>query len=117
LIAEANYGGRVTDERDRTLIQCYAKEIFNDNLVLPERWKPYGTDDLNYSYPIDEAAFKPSQEPASIFTPDYFYKEISAKLEDIDPPLAYGQHINAEITSQIMDSRELLDSILSLTPQ
>ena len=32
-------------------------------------------------------------------------------------PLAFGQHINAEITSQIMDSNELLESILSLQPQ
>jgi len=36
---------------------------------------------------------------------------------DVDPPIAYGQHINAEITSQILDSQELLDSILGLTPQ
>jgi len=35
----------------------------------------------------------------------------------LDPPIAYGQHTNAEITSQIMDSTELLYSILSLQPQ
>jgi len=33
LIAECNYGGRITDERDRTLIRVYAKEIFDDGLV------------------------------------------------------------------------------------
>jgi len=49
--------------------------------------------------------------------PEYFYKSILEKLPDVDPPLAYGQYINAEITSQILDSQELLDSILSLTPQ
>jgi len=38
-------------------------------------------------------------------------------MEDVDPPIAYGQHINAEITSQILDSSELLESILGLTPQ
>jgi len=32
-------------------------------------------------------------------------------------PLAYGQHINAEITSQILDSNVLLAAILGLTPQ
>jgi len=31
--------------------------------------------------------------------------------------LAFGQHTNAEITSQIMDTNELLLSILSLMPQ
>ena len=38
LIAEANYGGRVTDEIDRTLIKVYAKEIFNENLISADRW-------------------------------------------------------------------------------
>lgn len=33
-----------------------------------------------------------------------------------DPPVAFGQHTNAEITSQIMDSNELLAAILSLQP-
>ena len=41
LVAAANYGGRVTDDRDRRLIQVYAKEIFNEALIAPERWRPY----------------------------------------------------------------------------
>jgi hypothetical protein len=32
-------------------------------------------------------------------TPAYFYEEIATKMESIDQPVAYGQHINAEITS------------------
>ena len=38
-------------------------------------------------------------------------------MEEHDLPVAYGQHINAEITSQIMEASDLLFSILSLTPQ
>jgi dynein heavy chain len=56
-------------------------------------------------------------DPASHFIPEWFYEEIAARMEDVDPPAAYGQHINAEITSQILDSSELLESILGLTPQ
>lgn len=37
-------------------------------------------------------------------------------MDTIDQPVAFGQHINAEITSQILDSQELLASILSLMP-
>jgi dynein heavy chain len=37
-------------------------------------------------------------------------------MEKVDKPAAYGQHTNAEINSQITDSMELLDSILSLQP-
>lgn len=58
LIAEANYGGRVTDDRDRRLIKVYAKEIFSAECIAIEQWKPKDTDELNYQYPIDEASFK-----------------------------------------------------------
>jgi len=116
LIAAANYGGRITDERDRRLIDVYAKEIFNENLIAPERWRPYGTEELNYVYPANEQDAKHA-DPSALFTPDFFYDEILQKMDDIDPPMAYGQHINAEITSQMLDSQELLDAILGLTPQ
>lgn len=58
LIAEANYGGRITDDRDRRLIKVYANEIFNENLVTGEKWKPPGTEELKYGYPVDEAQMK-----------------------------------------------------------
>lgn len=38
-------------------------------------------------------------------------------FETVDLPMAYGQHVNAEITSMILDTNELLQSILVLTPQ
>ena len=48
LIADANYGGRITDDRDRRLIKVYAKEIFDDPLVAIEKWRPNGTEEYNY---------------------------------------------------------------------
>lgn len=58
LIAQANYGGRVTDDYDRALIEVYSKEIFNEALVSKDkRWKPACTEDLNYIYP-DESVIK-----------------------------------------------------------
>jgi dynein heavy chain len=116
LIAECNYGGRITDDRDRRLIKVYAKEIFEDGLVALEKWRPIGTEEFNYVYPADEANTK-HPDIASIFTPDYFLQEIQKHFEMRDQPLAFGQHTNAEITSQIMDTNELLLSILSLQPQ
>jgi dynein heavy chain len=68
LIAEANYGGRITDDRDRRLIKVYAREIFDDVLVAIEKWRPSGTEELNYVYPADEAGTK-HPDLASIFTP------------------------------------------------
>jgi len=94
----------------------YAKEIFNERLIAPDKWRPFGTEELTYVYPFDELSAK-HPDPSSLFTPPHFYEEIAAKMDDEDPPQAYGQHINAEITSQILDSEELLDAVLILTPQ
>lgn len=58
LIAKANYGGRVTDDRDMKVIDVYASEIFNENLVGPEKWQPVGDSDGRYRYPADESALK-----------------------------------------------------------
>jgi hypothetical protein len=55
LISECNYGGRITDDRDRRLIKVYAKEIFDESLVAIEKWRPIGTEEVNYQYPADEA--------------------------------------------------------------
>jgi dynein heavy chain len=70
LIAQCNYGGRVTDDRDRKLIDVYSKEIFNDNLIAPEKWRPYGTEELKYHYPADEQNTK--VDPIALFNPDFF---------------------------------------------
>lgn len=115
LIADANYGGRITDDRDRRLIRVYSGEIFNDILVAIERWRPTGTEEFNYVYPCDEAATKHPMV-AELFTPAHFIEEMGKHMTGLDPPVAFGQHTNAEITSQIMDSNELLASILSLQP-
>ena len=116
LLADANYGGRITDEYDRRLIDVYAKEIFDDELIAPEKWRPKGAMGANdYGYPIDEAASKNLADSASIFTPDYFLLKIEeSSVTDFDPPEAFGQHQNAQINSQILESLELLDDIQSL---
>jgi len=71
LVADCNYGGRITDDRDRRLINVYSKEIFEDALVAIDKWRPIGTEEFNYVYPCDEANTK---HPAihELFNPDYF---------------------------------------------
>lgn len=71
---------------------------------------------MNYMYPFDEASYK-HPDLTQVFTPSYFYDELLSKMDDLDPPQVYGQHVNAEISSQINDSKDMLASILTLTPQ
>ena len=45
------------------------------------------------------------------------YKEYISMLPNIDNPEAFGQHPNADITSQIQETRLLFTTLLSLQPQ
>jgi hypothetical protein len=54
----------------------YAREIFDDCLVAIERWRPQGTEEYNYAYPLDEAGTK-HPNVAEIFTPDYTLGEMA----------------------------------------
>lgn len=45
------------------------------------------------------------------------YKEYVSMLPNIDHPEAFGQHPNADITSQIQETRLMFDTLLSLQPQ
>lgn len=38
-------------------------------------------------------------------------------MANIDPAEAFGQHSNADITSQIQETRMLFETLLSLQPQ
>ena len=72
--------------------------------------------DPKYQYPADEQNVKSPQDQAILFTPEFFLSEIQEKFPNDDMPEAYGQHTNAEINSQTIDSLELLGAILSLQP-
>ena len=116
LIAEANYRGRVTDNWDRRLILVYAEEIFNERLITEQIWKPSGTEELNYQY-INEEEKGQNYIIGSLYDPQHFMEDIAKNMEVNDSPKAFGQHVNAEITSQIADTNLLLNDILSLQPQ
>lgn len=107
LIGMCNYGGRVTDNNDRILLRVYTNEIFNDNLIHIDKWRPPGTEHENYQYIVDESNAK--MNIAELYTPDVFYTEISGYMhEGPDPTSCFGQHNNAEISSQIADTTGLL---------
>jgi len=76
LVAKANYGGRVTDDRDIRLIDVYSNEIFNDDLIVPEKWRPGSEIDPKYQYPADEQNVKNPADQAVLFTPDFFFLTI-----------------------------------------
>ena len=45
------------------------------------------------------------------------YREYVSMLPNMDHPEAFGQHPNADITSQIQEARALFETLLSMQPQ
>jgi dynein heavy chain len=101
LVAEANYGGRVTDDWDRRLVNVYVAQFFCDDAI----------DTPNF--PLSELAeyYIPSEGEMGS------YKDYIKKLPLTDSPAAFGQHPNADIASQIMDTNSFLGTLLSLQPR
>lgn len=101
LIAEANYGGRITDDWDRRLVNVYISEFISDECVSSEKFM---LSDL----------------------PDYFvgkegdlksYKDLVKNMPQADHPLAFGQHSNSDMAASIEDAATLIDTLVSLQPR
>lgn len=89
LIAEANYGGRVTDELDRRVLNSYLNKFYcEDALVTP-----------NYLLSPLLTYYIPGNGTLSS------YKDYVHGLPSVDAPEAFGQHPNAEISYLIEDSK------------
>ncbi|KAL0480126.1 dynein H1, partial [Acrasis kona] len=100
LIADISYGGRVTDDMDRRVLSVYINQYLNMNAV----------EQKNYKLSSDERYFIPVDGDLDS------YNKFITELPNDDPPEAFGQHSNADISSQISNSIDLLDSLIALTP-
>ena len=103
LIAQCNYGGRVTEPQDRRLLDVYAQQLFNEHTLQPR----FALSSLDtYHIPDDCATMEQ-------------YRAYIASLPPAsdDPPEAFGQHSNADIASQMEETKTLLSSILTLQPK
>ncbi len=96
LTAECNYGGRVTDDKDRRLIITLLDDYFNEKVLVDKNYK-FGPDD-NFKIPKLQA----HQE----------YLDHIQTLPHLIHPNVFGFHSNADITKDINETNLLLDSVL-----
>uniref|UniRef100_A0A8B9RG35 Dynein, axonemal, heavy chain 2 n=1 Tax=Astyanax mexicanus TaxID=7994 RepID=A0A8B9RG35_ASTMX len=101
LIARVNYGGHVTDDWDRRLLTTYINDYFCEGAVNTPFFKLSSLP--TYYIPRDG-----SQDT---------YREYIRQLPPVEHPEVFGQHPNADIASQISETRTLFDTLLSLQPQ
>eukprot|EP01135_Chromosphaera_perkinsii_P000405 Nk52_evm52s78 gene=Nk52_evmTU52s78 len=101
LIAEANYGGRVTDDWDRRVLRSYMDRMYcNEALETP-----------HYPLTVTKEYHIPDDGPLQS------YRDFIATWPAQDCPEAFGQHANADVSSQIRESSSLLSTLLALQPR
>ncbi|KAJ3195453.1 Dynein heavy chain 2, axonemal [Irineochytrium annulatum] len=101
LIAEANYGGRVTDDWDRRILRSYINHLFNEEALSTPQYRISSLP--NYYIP----------ETVEL----QVVRDYISTLPVYDKPEIFGQHPNADIASQIKESGTILQCLLSLQPQ
>ncbi|KAK9298339.1 hypothetical protein QLX08_008257 [Tetragonisca angustula] len=98
MIGEVQYGGRVTDDYDKRLLNTFTKLWFSDAI--------FSEDFVFYKgYPV--LVYKQVTE----------YLKVIDEMNPIDPPQVYGLHPNANITYQSNTTQAVLDTIISVQPK
>ena len=100
LVSDIHYGGRVTDDWDQRLLNVYVKKFFCPDLLTTP----------NYQLSTNTAYYVP--DPTTLAD----FMQFVNKMPTADPPDAFGQHPNADISSLIQESNNLLATVLSLQP-
>ena len=101
LTAECNYGGRVTDDKDRRLITTLLNDYFNEDVL----------NNLEYSFSPDPAFVVPR-----VNTKEEYIEHIKS-LPHLIHPNVFGFHANADITKDINETNLLLESLLLCSSQ
>jgi dynein heavy chain len=101
MVAEANYGGRVTDPMDRRAISLILSDYYNVDVL--------------------KDGYKYSESGKYIVPPDgtlaQYIEFIKKDMPQTDLTEVFGLHDNADITSAINDTNLLLGTALSLMPR
>jgi len=102
MVAEANYGGRVTDEFDRRTIKILLLDYYNESMITEEQHK------------LSESGiyYVPSDGERN----DYI-EFIKENVPHNDKTEIFGLHDNADITCAINNTNTLLHTALSLQPR
>ncbi|KAJ1555489.1 Dynein heavy chain 8, axonemal, partial [Nowakowskiella sp. JEL0078] len=98
MFCEVHYGGRVTDDFDRRLINTYGRVWFGDHMFL-DTFVFYKGYTIPHLKSVEE------------------YRASIELLPLIDTPDVFGLHPNADISTQTKESQKMLDTVMSIQPK
>eukprot|EP00971_Amphidinium_carterae_P267973 5316437-Amphidinium_carterae.1 len=103
MVAEAQYGGRITDDLDRELFMTYAVKWFCDDIFKPSfTFNNYASD---YNYKIPEGLEIQN------------FREAIDTMPAVDSPLIFGLHPNADLTYRLKEASEMIATIIETQPK
>jgi dynein heavy chain len=100
LVGECNYGGRVTDDKDRRCIMNILDDFYTPGVL-----------EQGYKFSPSPTYFSPP--PGSLED----YREYVRGLPFYEGPDVFGLHENANISCALSETNALLDTALSLQPR
>merc|ERR1719161_1147243 len=103
MIAEAQYGGRITDDLDRELFLTYTAKWFCDDIFKANfSFNNYAAE---YNYKIPEGL------------EIQMFRDAIDTLPAVDSPLIFGLHTNADLTYRLKEASEMLATIIETQPK
>eukprot|EP01063_Lacrimia_lanifica_P018008 TRINITY_DN2498_c0_g1_i2.p1 TRINITY_DN2498_c0_g1~~TRINITY_DN2498_c0_g1_i2.p1 ORF type:complete len:1214 (+),score=616.18 TRINITY_DN2498_c0_g1_i2:88-3642(+) len=103
MIAEIQYGGRITDNKDRVMFNTICEVCMNDK-ILQQDYRFYHSQHYgSYGIPNAEEYVK--------------HKEFLDGYPEVDAPEVFGLHSNADIIYRTRQSQQTLSTILEIQPR
>ncbi|CAE8701670.1 unnamed protein product, partial [Polarella glacialis] len=103
MVAEVQYGGRITDDLDRELFVTYGAKWLCDEIFKPSF--AFNNYEADYYYRI------PDGLEISVF------RDSIDMIPSVDSPLVFGLHTNADLTYRLKEASEMLTTIIETQPK
>merc|ERR1712054_166544 len=103
MVAEVQYGGRITDDLDRELFNSYAAKWLAEEIFKPAFAFNNFQSDFTYKVPDGLEIIQ--------------FKDFFDTIPPVDSPLIFGLHTNADLTYRNLESNSMLAVIQDTQPK